>query len=336
MMIKHFLGIAISTCLLSACFEVPVDKVVEERNPPKVATVDTLSAEQVLQEHSPEFLQYETIENSKVRFFDANGNISEQASKGGFYRKVLGKTPHNRLVLQDFYQDTDKPYTLPFVAVPEPQLKVFHGASVRDSRTVWLKNDGSVWRVSDYKQGKAVGETWFFNKNQAFAYIKMLDEKPKLTPTIDANIASDVAASQASAPQTNHKKDKKTKLIMKKPKPAPAPDNTVTADKWDNSFQKGAALMRFFYPNGTLMAEIETDGDKQNKVILFYPNGATMLQIEDDGEQSSRTAWDTKGGHLSPADVAIEADVLALRIEHGLNLMGRNKGALADLLLSSH
>lgn len=332
MMIKHFLSITLATCFLSACFEVPVDKVTEERKPPKVSTVDRLAAEQVLQEHSPEFLQYEPVEQAKMRFFDANGMFTEQASKGGFYRKVLGKTPHNRLVLQDFYQDTDKPYTLPFVAVPEPQLKIFHGAAVRDSRTVWLKSDGSLWRVSDYKQGKAVGETWFFNKNQAFAYVKMLDEKPKLSPTVEIQAASDVAASQAVASENERKTPAKSR--NKKTTQTASKNEQAIADKWDNAFSQGAALMRFFYPNGTLMAEIETDGDKQNKVILFYPNGATMLQIEDDGAQSSRTAWDTQGGHIAPADVAIEADVLALRIEHGLNLMGRNKGALADLLLS--
>lgn len=327
MMMKHFLVILSCACLLSACFEVPVDKVGEARKPPKVASIDTLSAQQVMQEHSGEFLQYEPVENSKMRFFDANGLLAEKAVAGGFYRKVLGKTPHNRLVLQDFYQDNDQPYTLPFVAVPEPQLKIFRGAGVRDSRTAWLKPDGTLLRVSDFKQGKAVGETWFFEKNQAFAYIKLLDEKPKLSPTVE----------MASAPLSASQPEKTTRKLPKRTSPKKdkiADDNTPIADKWDMSFSKGAALMRFFYPNGMLMAEIETDGDKQNKVILFYPNGATMLQIEDDGEQSSRIAWDAQGEKVLPADVAIEVDVLALRMEYGLNLMGRNKGELADLLLS--
>ncbi len=331
MTMKPLLLTFASALLLSACFEVPVD---EERQPPKTTTVDTLSAEQVMQEHSPEFLQYEPISNTKTRFYDANGRIMEKETKGGFYRKVLGKTPHNRLVLQDFYQDTEKPYTLPFVAVSEPQLKIFHGAGVRDSRTVWLKPDGTLLRVSDFKNGKAVGETWFFERNKAFAYIKLLDEKPKLTPTVET--ASAVAASTASAPTTpDTKKTTKPKPIKKTVKPKNNDDDTTPiADEMDTSISRGSALMRFFYPNGTLMAEIETDGNKQHKVILFYPNGATMLQIEDDGSQSSRTAWDAKGGKVAPADVAIEADVLALRIEHGLNLMGRNKGSLADVLLS--
>ena len=90
--------------------------------------------------------------------------------------------------------------------------------------------------------------------------------------------------------------------------------------------------MYFFYPNGVLMAEIETDGNKQNKITLYYPNSATMMQIEDDGSQSSRAAWDAKGQKVTPSDVSVEADVLALRIEYGLNLMGRGQGVWAELL----
>lgn len=332
MMMKPFLITLASALLLSACFEVPVE---QDREPPKTTTVDTLSAEQVMQEHSPEFLQYEPLANTKTRFFDANGRITEKESKGGFYRKVLGKTPHNRLVLQDFYQDTDKPYTLPFVAVVEPQLKIFHGAGIRDSRTVWMKPDGSLLRVSEFKGGKAIGETWFFERNKAFAYIKLLTEKPKLSDTVEVAAASAASAAAASAPVDNVKKKAvKTPKAIAKKKAVEQEDTTPIVDEVDTSMSRGAALMRFFYPNGVLMAEIETDGNQQNKVILFYPNGGTMLQIEDNGSQSSRTAWDAKGGKVVPAEVSIEADVLALRIEHGLNLMGRNKGALADLLMS--
>ena len=87
-------------CLvLAACFEVPVE---ENTIAPKSTRVEPLSAEQVLKENSSEALRFEPIPNSRIRFFDAQGRLMESGVKGGFYRKVLGRTPHNRLVLQDF------------------------------------------------------------------------------------------------------------------------------------------------------------------------------------------------------------------------------------------
>ena len=80
------------------------------------------------------------------------------------------------------------------------------------------------------------------------------------------------------------------------------------------------------------MAEIEPMVISKMKITLYYPNSATMMQIEDDGSQSSRAAWDAKGQKVTPSDVSVEADVLALRIEYGLNLMGRGQGVLAELL----
>ena len=314
-------------CLvLAACFEVPVE---ENTIAPKSTRVEPLSAEQVLKENSSEALRFEPIPNSRIRFFDAQGRLMESGVKGGFYRKVLGRTPHNRLVLQDFYQDNDKPYTLPFVAVADAQLKIFNGAAVRDSRTVWLQPDGSVARVSEFRNGKAVGESWFYHRNNPFAYIKLLNDKPKKTDVpIAASAASAVNASEPVVAIV--KKNKPVKSLKKINKPII--NHSSAPEEPDRSLSQGAALMYFFYPNGVLMAEIETDGNKQNKITLYYPNSATMMQIEDDGSQSSRAAWDAKGQKVTPSDVSVEADVLALRIEYGLNLMGRGKGVLAELL----
>ena len=265
-------------CLvLAACFEVPVE---ENTIAPKSTRVEPLSAEQVLKENSSEALRFEPIPNSRIRFFDAQGRLMESGVKGGFYRKVLGRTPHNRLVLQDFYQDNDKPYTLPFVAV-------------------------------------------------AVAYIKLLNNKPKKTDVpIAASAASAVNASEPVVAIV--KKNKPVKSLKKINKSIIS--HSSAPEEPDRSLSQGAALMYFFYPNGVLMAEIETDGNKQNKITLYYPNSATMMQIEDDGSQSSRAAWDAKGQKVTPSDVSVEADVLALRIEYGLNLMGRGQGVLAELL----
>ena len=126
------------------------------------------------------------------------------------------------------------------------------------------------------------------------------------------------------------KKNKPVKSLKKINKPII--NHSSAPEEPDRSLSQGAALMYFFYPNGVLMAEIETDGNKQNKITLYYPNSATMMQIEDDGSQSSRAAWDAKGQKVTPSDVSVEADVLALRIEYGLNLMGRGQGVLAELL----
>lgn len=326
MIIKNFLSTLISCILLSACFEVPVE---EATIAPKGTRIEALTAEQVLQENSPESLQFQPVPNSKIRYYDAQGNLSDSAVKGGFYRKVLGKTPHNRLVLQDFYQENDQPYTLPFVAVADAQLKFFHGATVRDSRTVWLKPDGSVMRVSEFRNGKAIGETWFYERNKPMAYIKLLNELPQ-TSAVSLAASADSSANNHTDMALNKKN---TRKIKPNKSPTPIKEKIATADEYKQSLSQGAALMHFFYSNGHLMAEIETDGKKQHKVNLYYPNGATMLQIEDDGIQSAHAAWDVKGQKIAPAEVSVEADVLALRIEYGLNLMGRAKGSLANLLL---
>lgn len=314
MIMNKFFSVLMCCSLLTACFEIPME---ETAIAPKGTHVEALSAKQVLQENSAESLQFKPIENSRIRFFDAQGRLVDKPVNNGFYRKVLGMTPHNHLVLQDFYQNSDKPYTLPFVAVSNPQLKIFRGAGIHDSRTVWLNTDGSIMRVSEFRNGKALGETWFYHRNKPIAYIKLLTSTTPKTesPTNLANITG----SQKS--QKNNKINKQYAI-------------STTEENGFEQLSKGAALMHFFYPNGGLMAEIETDGNHKHKVTLYYPNSVTMLQIEDDGIQSMRTAWDVHGQKIAPADVAVEADVLGLRIEYGLNLMGRDKSSLADLLLS--
>lgn len=325
-MMKPFLSTLATALLLTACIDVPVPT--EEVVPQKTPSIPVLSAEQILKENTPETLQYKPIANTKTRFYDPQGRLTDKAVKGGFYRQVLGRTPSEQLVLQDFYQDSEKPYTLPFVAVKEAQLKIFNGAEVRDGRTVWLKPDGTVLRVADFKNGKAVGEMWFFERNKPVAYIKLLPKTPKKSVE---NATASAVASASDVP----KADKSAKKFNKKPikpiKPT-APVAVAQDDIPENVMAKGSALMRFFYPSGRLLAEIETDGNQQNTVMLYYPNGSSMLQIEDDGTQSSRTAWDNQGQKIAPSEVLMDADMLILRIQYGLNLMGRNQGALAELL----
>ena len=48
-------------------------------------------------------------------YFNAGGSPVDQATAGGYYRKALGKTADGRLVVQDYYQDSGKPQTAPFI-----------------------------------------------------------------------------------------------------------------------------------------------------------------------------------------------------------------------------
>lgn len=314
----YFVVVAV---LLSACFDVPVD---EATLPKQAADVVVPVPEGIIEAQKQEKLQYQPIAKTRTRYYDARGQLVEHATKGGFYREVLGRTQQERLVLQDFYQDSGQPYTLPFVAVKDAQLKIFEGAAVRDGRTVWLKPDGSLLRVADFKNGQAIGETWFFDRNKAVAYLKHLPAPQ--SQTVDINTVSAVR----EPVQTDKKINKKKPDLPKKDKgkketekiPATQPE------------KMGAALMRFFYPNGQLMAEIETDGNQQYHIVLYYPSGAAMLQIDDNGSHSSRTAWDNTGKTVAPSSIGMETDAVVLRLERGLQLVGREHDKITDMVWS--
>ena len=76
-------------------------------------------------------------------YFDHDGNPTETASPGGYYRKALGQTADGRRVVQDYHQDNNTPQTAPFILKNDSDPHDFNSDNA-DSKTVWYRKDGSI------------------------------------------------------------------------------------------------------------------------------------------------------------------------------------------------
>ena len=92
----------------------------------------------------------------KTYYFDAKGNKAEKPVQDGYYRKVLGKTADGRTVVQDFYQDSDKPQIAPSILRQGAAEDDFDG-DLSDSTLVNYNRDGSVSTIVPRQDGKATG-----------------------------------------------------------------------------------------------------------------------------------------------------------------------------------
>ena len=92
----------------------------------------------------------------KTYYFDAKGNKAEKPVQDGYYRKILGKTADGRTVVQDFYQDSDKPQIAPSILRQGAAEDDFDG-DLSDSTLVHYNRDGSVSAIVPLQDGKATG-----------------------------------------------------------------------------------------------------------------------------------------------------------------------------------
>lgn len=97
-----------------------------------------------------------TAAEGKTYYFDAKGNKAEKPVQDGYYRKVLGKTADGRTVVQDFYQDSDKPQIAPSILRQGAAEDDFSG-DLSDSTLVHYNRDGSVSAIVPLQDGKATG-----------------------------------------------------------------------------------------------------------------------------------------------------------------------------------
>lgn len=86
-------------------------------------------------------------------YFDHDGNPTETASPGGYYRKALGKTADGRRVVQDYYQDSNTPQTAPFILKKDADPHNFENDTA-DSSVIWYRKDGSTYAVQTFKNGE--------------------------------------------------------------------------------------------------------------------------------------------------------------------------------------
>lgn len=88
-----------------------------------------------------------------VTYFDAQGNTSDNAVKGGFYRQLLSKR-NNEYVVQDFYSDNGQKRTDPYTLAREQLLRL--RAVPANGSLVTYAYNGSVMQQQLYQNGKLV------------------------------------------------------------------------------------------------------------------------------------------------------------------------------------
>ena len=84
------------------------------------------------------------------------------------HRKILGETADGRLVIQDYYQNSDRPRTAPYILnrYGDPRATIIINA---DSKLVWYNQDGSVYAIQHYHDGQPAGYLSYYRKGRLVA-----------------------------------------------------------------------------------------------------------------------------------------------------------------------
>ena len=84
------------------------------------------------------------------------------------HRKILGETADGRLVIQDYYRNSDRPRTAPYILnrYGDPQDPTAINA---DSKLVWYNQDGSVYAIQHYHDGQPAGYLSFYRNGRLVA-----------------------------------------------------------------------------------------------------------------------------------------------------------------------
>ena len=109
-------------------------------------------------------------------YFDHDGNPTETASPGGYYRKALGQTADGRRVVQDYHQDNNTPQTAPFILKNDSDPHDFNSDNA-DSKTVWYRKDGSIEAVQDYRDGAHYGRLNIYQNGRLAAQMPLDDSR---------------------------------------------------------------------------------------------------------------------------------------------------------------
>ena len=84
------------------------------------------------------------------------------------HRKILGETADGRLVIQDYYRNSDRPRTAPYILnrYGDPQATLIINA---DSKLVWYNQDGSVYAIQHYHDGQPAGYLSYYHNGRLVA-----------------------------------------------------------------------------------------------------------------------------------------------------------------------
>ncbi|STZ76826.1 NemA protein [Bergeriella denitrificans] len=88
-----------------------------------------------------------------VAYFDAQGNASNSAVKGGFYRQLVSKRG-NEYIVQDFYGDSGSKRTDPYT-LSRTQLMQFRATPENGSLTTYAYN-GNLMQQQVFQNGRLV------------------------------------------------------------------------------------------------------------------------------------------------------------------------------------
>ena len=91
-----------------------------------------------------------------------------RANNDHSYRKILGETADGRLVIQDYYQNSGRPLTAPYILnrYGDPRATIIINA---DSKLVWYNQDGSVYAIQHYHDGQPAGYLSYYRNGRLVA-----------------------------------------------------------------------------------------------------------------------------------------------------------------------
>ncbi|QEY24944.1 NemA protein [Neisseria animalis] len=93
------------------------------------------------------------LDEQIITYFDAKGNASNSAVKGGYYRQLLNKRG-NDYIVQDFYGDNGRKRTDPYT-LSRNQLMQFHALPENGSLTTYAYN-GNVMQQQVFQNGRLI------------------------------------------------------------------------------------------------------------------------------------------------------------------------------------
>ena len=127
---------------------------------------DNMDAPPVLQPQPASVYDAATAAKTDITYTPYPSAKNIPANNG--HRKILGETADGRLVIQDYYKNSDRPRTAPYILnrYGDPQATLIINA---DSKLVWYNQDGSVYAIQHYHDGQPAGYLSYYRNGRLVA-----------------------------------------------------------------------------------------------------------------------------------------------------------------------
>jgi len=127
---------------------------------------DNMDAPPVLQPQPASVYDAATAAKTDITYTPYPSAKNIPANNG--HRKILGETADGRLVIQDYYRNSDRPRTAPYILnrYGDPQATLIINA---DSKLVWYNQDGSVYAIQHYHDGQPAGYLSYYRNGRLVA-----------------------------------------------------------------------------------------------------------------------------------------------------------------------